>query len=818
MHAYLESLWYDVRYSARTLARNPGFAVVIVATLALSIGANSAIFSAINGVLFETLPYRQPDRLVRIFMESRSYPSFPMNPYDFRDFRARSRSFESLAAYTRGDVQLSGAGRPLKLVHFFVTAGYFGVLGVHPELGRDFDTADELPGKGHSIVLSDRLWRSRFGARRNILGQTILVNDLPLVVVGVMPAGFEHPGNEYQPVAYGDTVDTWMPFTFDEDPSHRGSHYMAVIGRLKKRVTPAQAEAELNAVMSQLAREHPGQDAGWRVTVVPLERQIVGRSERMLLVLLGAVGLVLLIACANAANLLLARATARQREIALRSALGAKRSRLVRQILTESVLIALLGAAFGIALAVAGVKALVSLLPADFPRAGDIHVNLAVFVFTLAIALAAGVLFGLAPALQVSRTDLQRALHESGRSATGSPGSVRLRNALVVSEVSLSCVLLIGAGLVLRSFVNLLGTNPGFHAQRVLTARISLPAHEYHTSELAIRFYHRLIANLQTVPGVQIAAAGTDLPWTGYDDNLGGWTIAGKTPPPHEEFHARYHVATSDYFRALGIPLIRGRFFTPHDNLNARNVLIINQSMARNYWGNENPLGARVTFADHPKEDDWFTVVGVVGDVKDAPNSKAAEPAFWWPLLQEPFPFTTMSIVLRSDTNPAILADQLRTAVWQLNSSLAVADIQLMDQVAEQSFSTPRFTLFLVVLFAALALTLAAVGTYGVISYSVTQRRHEFGVRMALGAQPRDVLGFVLGEGMRLALAGVALGVLCGLGFARLLGNLLYEVGAADPLTFLGVCVVVLSAAALACYLPAWRAMQSDPMTALRAE
>lgn len=812
---HIEDFLQDLRYAARTFARSPGFAAVIVLTMALAIGATSAIFSVIDGVMLRALPYSQPDRLVSLFMNGGDFPKFPLNPFDFRDFRDRARSFESLAAYTRGDVQLSGRGQPVSLTGFAITSGFFHVLGVKPLAGREFSKKDELPGSAHVAILSNRLWRSRFASRSNILGQKIVLDAVPFTVVGVMPPQFEHPGNEYHAVAYGEPVDVWTPFVFEG--ANRGSHYLNSIGRLKNGATAARAQGELDAIMTQLGRQY-GQDQGWKVLVIHLQSEIVGRSQRMLWVLLVAVSVVLLIACVNAANLLLARAAIRQREIALRAALGARRSRLVRQMLTESVLISLTGAVLGTVIAIGGVRALVSLLPANFPRASDIHVNLAMFLFALAIALATGILFGLAPAWQGSKTDLVRSLHEGGRSVAGGFRSVRLRNSLVVSEVALACLLLIGAGLLLRSFVNLLRTDPGFQPERVLTASVSLPAANYKTSGTVGRFYRELLARLASTPGVSAAGAGTDLPWTGYDENAGGFTIEGKKPARGQEFHARYHVASVDYFRALGIPLQSGRFFTAHDNKDAPLALIVNQAMARRYWPGEDAAGRRITFEDHPKEKDWMTVVGVVGDVKDTPASDGAEPAFWWPLLQEPWPYTEMSVVVRGNSGTARLAVEIRSAVSELDPNLAVAHIRSMDAIADDSYSASRFTLFLIGLFALLALSLAAIGTYGVISYSTNQRSHEFGVRMALGATPRDLMAFVLSEGMKLAIAGTVIGVLCGLALGRLLGSLLYGVSASDPTTIVAACLVAVVASALACYVPACRAARNDPMNALRAD
>jgi len=814
-----ESVWQDLRYAVRQLASNPGFTAVITLTLALSIGANSAIFSVIEGVLLKPLPYPHSEQIVRLFLSSAEYPKFPLNPFDFLDFRARNKSLQSIAAFTRGDMQLSGSGEPVELARFGITSGYFRVLGLKPQLGREFDFNAEIPGNGQQAILSNRLWRTRFDAAADIVGRKIVLNMKPYTVIGVMPPDTEHPGNVYHALPYGESVDVWWPFEFQGDSSQRGSHYIEGIARLKNGVQPAQANAEMNAMMAQLGREHEG-DTGWSVLVIPLYREIVGANQRMLWVLLGAVSMVLLIACANAANLLLARAAARQREVAVRLALGAPRRRLIRQMLTESLLISLLGGGLGALLAEVGVKALVALLPAGFPRAHDIHINAWVFAFTFLVSIATGVLFGLAPALQASRTDPKRGLYEGGRTSTASVRQRGIRNALVVSEVSLACVLLIGAGLMLRSFLNQLNLNPGFQKDHVLTATLSLPQAEYKTDAAVAHFYDRLMAGLGSLPGVESAGGGSDLPWTGYDENAGGFTIEGKKPPPHQEFHARYHVATPDYFRALGIPLARGRFFAQSDTQDAPAVLVVNQAMAARYWPNENAVGRRITFFDTPKDKDWMTVVGVVGDVKDKPDSAGAEPAFWWPFLQNPIGmgFGNMSLVVRADSDPRLLADSLRHQVKLLDPSLAVGDIRLMDQVADESIATPRFSFFLVGLFAGLAIVLAAIGTYGVISYSVSQRIPEFGLRIALGAPQHDVLRLVLAQAAQLAITGAVVGVIVALGLARVLQSLMYNVSPTDPLTFIAVGSGVIAIALIACYLPARRATKASPMIALRTE
>ena len=813
---YLDNLWQDLRYAVRMLGKSPAFTIVVVLTLGLSIGANSAIFSVIDGVLLKPLPYPNADRIARVFYRSKVYAKFPMNPWDFADFRARNHSFESFAMYSRHDAQLSGAGEPVKLSGFRITSGYFRVLGVHPAMGREFDFSEERPGNGRVVILSDGLWRRQFGADTGILGRKVMLDSVPFTVIGVMAPDVDHPGNAYNAVAYGDTVDAWFPFVFEGNPAQRGSHFVEGIGRLRAGVTTLRAAAEFNAIMTELATRYPN-DRNWTIYMAPLYDEIVGPVHRLLLVLLGAVGMVLLIACVNAANLLLARSSARQREIAVRAALGAGRGRLVRQMLAESLVLSMLGGGLGALLAVGGVRALIGMLPAGFPRVAGIHVNGMVFAFTAAIAVGTGLVFGLAPALQSSRLDLQQGLRERGGSATGR--QARLRSALVVGEVSLACVLLVGAGVMLRSFMNLLNTNPGFQPQHVLTADISLPSKNYGTLEQISSFDRKLLVKMNEVAGVQAAGLGSDVPWTGYDENLGGFTIEGKQESPNNSFRARYHTASPEYFRAAGIPLLRGRFSTDGDTKDSPKVLIINQAMARAYWPNEDALGKRIDFFDDkPKESDWYTIVGIVGDVKDSPESGGVKPAFWWPVSQQAFEIRNQSVILRSTMDAGALASQLRAVVREIDPTLAVGHVRLLDRIASESYATPRISVYLVGLFAALALTLAAIGIYGVVSYSVGQRMHEFGMRMALGASPWDVVRLVMRQGLVLSFAGTVVGLGAALVFARALDSMLYGVRASDPVTLACVAAMAMGTAAAACYAPARRATRADPISALRAE
>lgn len=808
----LESVWNDLSFALRVLRRTPGFTAVITGTLSLAIGANSAIFSVVEGVLLRPLPFPTADRLVRIYYNSDTQPKFPLNPNDFYDFRDRARTFESMAAITRNDRQLSGMGEPVKLRAFAVTAGYFQTLGLRPAIGRAFTRNDEVPGRGRLTILSDRLWRSRFGADRQILGRTLTLDGVPVTVVGVMPPGTQHPGNNFHAVADGETVDLWFPFEF-EDRQGRGAHYMDAIGLLKPGVTVEQGNADLRAVLEGIKKEVNG-ERGWRVYVLPLYQELVGSSRRMLLVLLGAVGLLLLIACVNAANLLLARSTARSREMAVRTALGAGRGRIVRQLLTESLVIALTSGALGTMLAYGGVRALVALLPANFPRAASIRLDAGVLGFTLMAAVCTGLLFGIAPALAASRTNPQAGLRDGGRGSTGGRRGGRLRDLLVVVETSLACLLLIAAGLMLNSFVSMLRADAGFQTQHVLTATVILPGERYAEGDPRSGFFQRLTANLEAQPGIVAAGVGSDLPWTGYDGNADGFFVEGRPLSYSGKTTARMHTASPHYFQALGIPLLRGRVFNDNDTGRSPVVLVVNETMARRYWPGEDAVGKRLTFNVEPKEKDWFTIVGVVGDIRDQPEKTGVRPAFWLAHTKESD--RGMCLVVRGDVTS--MARQAREELRRLDPQLALADVRQMDQITSEAVATQRFALFVVGLFAALALMLATIGIYGVIAYSVSQRMPEFGLRLALGATRLQLLRHIVGQSARLSLAGTAAGLAGAAASVPVLRSLLYDGSGTDPWTFVAVAALMLATAALAAGVPARRAALADPMTSLRAE
>ena len=805
----------DVKFAIRQLLKNPGFTAVVVLTLALGIGANTAIFSLVNGVLLRPLPYRHPEELVRVFESSPGSPKFPMSLGDFQDYRELNTTLANLAVYTREDLPLSQDGNPELLSGLRITSDYFKVLGVQPLLGREFRREDEAPGNHRSVILSHGLWQRRFNSDHAVIGKKITLAGEAFTVVGVMPAGVQHVGGDYRSMPLGDTVDIWWPLslTAHED---RGSHYSNAIGRLKPGVRLSQASAEFNVIAERLAHQFPDTNRSFRIGMWSLHEETVGRARLTLLVLFGAVFFVLLIGCVNIANLLLARATAREREMALRSALGAGQWRLIRQLLTESLLLSLMGGVGGIVFARLGLEFLSQSGPKQLPRLATVSLDGNVLLFTLGLAILTGILFGLAPAWRSGKTELNGALKEGGR--TGTTGrQQRLRDLLVAGEVALALMLLVGTGLLVRSFWKLQQTDAGFNPQHVVTATVSLPYIGYENDTNVARFQQQLLEHLGQLPGVESVGFTSDLPWTGYDENA-GFDIEGKTFPPNEGAGGRYHFVSSDYFRTIGVPLVAGRFFNPNDRLGTPKVLLINRRLAERYWPGESPVGKRITFASEPKEQDWITVVGVVGDVKDQPDSVGAVPAFYFSAAQTASRLRQGTLAVRTAAEASSTISQIRDEILHLDSRVPIADVKTLDTIANGAVAARRFTTWLAAGFSATALILAAIGIYGMLSYLVAQRTRDIGVHVALGAQKSDVIRLTLKQGMRPTLVGIALGLAAAFGLTRLMTSLLFAVTATDPTTFIASALLLLLAALLPCWLPARRAASIDPMEALRYE
>jgi predicted permease len=798
------------------LMKKPGFALIAIMTLSLGIGANTAIFSVVNGVLLKPLPYRAPEQLIRLFQSGRTQPRFPVSGGAFQDYRDQNSTLSGMALYTRDDLELSQGGasaKPERLAALRVSAGFFDALGAQPLLGREFRREDELPDNNQVVILSYGLWSRRFNSDPGVVGKAITLSGRPFTVVGVAPAGLQHVGGDYRSMPHGESVDAWWPVQLPPQ-SDRRSHYMNAIGRMKPGVSAAQAYADFNTIAERLAQQYPNTDRGWRIAVKPLQEEIVGPARTTVLLLLGAVLAVLLIACVNVANLLLARGAAREREIAVRSAVGAGRARIVRQLLTESLLLALVSSAIGVLLAQWAVEALRTLGPEQLPRLQAVSVDWRILLFTLGLTLLTGVLFGLAPALHAGHLNLNELLKEGGRSGAGDRRR-RLRDALVVTEVALALTLLVGAGLLMRSFWKLQQADPGFNPEHVLTASLNLPRARYENGPKVAAFQQRLLERLAALPGAQSVGLTSDLPWTGYDENA-GFIIEGKTFPGDDGPGGRYHFVSADYFRAVGVPLITGRFFNESDRMGAPVVVLINRAMAERFWRDENPVGSRFTFSSRPKESDWITVVGVVGDVKDFPHSPAAAPAFYLPTSQE----APRDIILavRSGVEPSRLIEAVRNEVQALDKDLPLSDVKTLDAIAATAVAGRRLTLWLVGFFALAALALAAIGIYSVLSYLVAQRTHEIGVRMSLGAQLGDVMKLVIRQGMTMVFLGVALGLVAAFGLTRLMTGLLFGVSATDPLTFAVIALLLLLVALVACFVPARRATKVDPLVAMRGE
>ncbi len=796
----------DIRYALRSLRHHPVFTLTAVLTLALGIGANTAIFSAVNSVLLRPLPYPEPDRLVTIWgfhpsigRESASLP-------DFLDWRRDARSFSGMMAWANTQFTVTGTGEPEVVNGALVTVNYFRVLGARVPVGRDFRQEEERSGAGRVAVLSDGYWQREFGGRADAIGRRIILGGQPYTIVGVGAVGPALP----------DPVDVWAPLTTDTVQGRRND-FLQVIGRLAPGVDLRHAEDEMTTIARRLEREYPNSNAGWGINLVGLQERIVGEVRPSLLVFMGAVGLVLLIACANVANLMLARVASREREVTIRAALGASRRRLVRQLLTESVLLALAGGALGLAVAVWGVSGFRALAPGALPRLDEIEVNGGALAFALALSLATGLLFGVVPAMRILRYDLRAGLTEGGRTLAGPRSAGRTRSALVLAEVALASVLLVGAALLLTSFVRLQRTDPGFTSHGVLTARVTLPRSRYDDPERQVAFADALLDRVRPLPGVAVAAVGSDAP-IGDGPPYWSFSVAGvDQPPPEVVQDAVIYRATPDYFRAFKLPLVRGRWFEAADRGDAAPVALVSEALARRYWPSGDPVGARITFGDPADSTSvWMTIVGVVGDVRQDGAMSPAYPQIYVPFAQ--LSSRSMLVVLRTAGDPLALAPAVKQALAAVDPSLALGRVATMDDRVADTLARPRVNALLLAGFAASALMLAALGIYGVIAYSMIQRTRELGIRMALGARAEDVLRLVLRQGMAPVLAGLALGLGGAAVASRVLRGLLYGVASTDPATYLAVAVFLSAVALVASYLPARKASLADPVDALREE
>ncbi|PYS88537.1 MAG: hypothetical protein DMF64_20240 [Acidobacteria bacterium] len=816
----METLLQDLQYGIRMFLKSPAFTAIVILTLALGIGINTAIFSVVNTVLLRPLPYEEPARLLIV---GEVNPNAKINqvsiaPANFADYRDQSKSFQSMALYrinARSGFNLAGVGQPERVVGAMVSANLFATLGVSPQLGRHFQAEEEKPGSGNVVILGHDLWARRFGSDPNILDKSIDLSGNYYRVVGVMPPNFRFPTKDVMPsgdAALTKPVDLWVPLTLSpSDWQARGSRYLFAVGRLKPGVTVEQAQSDLALIAQRLAQQNI-QDKDWYAKVILMHEQAVSSIKLALLVLFGAVGFVLLIACANVANLLLARAAARQKEIAIRLAVGASRARVIRQLLTESVLLALCGGLLGLLLAVWAVDLLVSLAPSNIPLSGDVGLDSRVIIFTLITSFVTAILFGLAPAFQATKMDLNETLKEGGRTTAGTGG--RMRNLLVVSEIALSGVLMIGAALMVKSFFRLQHVDPGFDTANILKVQISLPQAQYMDDPRSSNFYRQLQERIKALPGVQSVSGTTALP-LGGGSSYTSFTIPGRPPLPPGEFLFAEHIGIfPDYFRTMRIPLLKGREFTPQDGHSTMPVVIINEAMARLYWGNEDPIGKRVLI-DYdqgvPRE-----IVGVASNIRHFGLDVEPKPEMYVPQYQ--YEYLSTYLTVRTTSAPLSLIPAVAQAAREIDKDLPIYNAGTMEQTISTSMARQRFSMLLMSIFAGIAALLACVGLYGVMAYAVNQRRHEIGIRLALGARARDILRLIVGQGLKLAFIGIAISLIGSFLLTRVIASLLYGVSATDPFTFVGVTLLLLLVAVLSSFLPARRATRVDPIIALRSE
>jgi predicted permease len=806
---WLNTLGQDVRYAIRNLRNNAGVTAAAALSLALGIGANTAIFSALHAIVLRPLPYKDPARLARLWMDNRrlnlhedltSYPNY-------EDWK-KNRSFVDIAGFVPTDTILTGLEEPARVPDAVVTFNLFSVLGVPPVMGRAFAEEEQQPDRSNVVILSNGLWRRQFGSDPHVLGKMLELDGKPCQIVGVMPAEFVFPSKETQ---------LWKPITITPARrASRGSYFLSVVGRLNPGVTMEQARAEMTGIGAQLEAQYPDFNKGYGVWVVPLLDQVVGSMRQVLFVLLGAVAFVLLIACVNVANLLLGRGVVRGREIAVRAALGAGRARLVRQLLTESAVLSMLAGGMGLAIAFWGIRGLVLLAPKDLPRLNEVSIDAPVLAFTLLVSLVAGVFFGMAPALRISRVDLNETLREGGRSQSGGKPERFVRSGLTIAEVALSMILLTGAGLMIRSLLSLQSIHPGFQTDNVLTWRIAPSRTKYPAGPAVAGFYSDMLQRLQSIPGVQGAAAVTDV-FLSSTPNSGGFTVEGHpSPPPEQQIEATVDSASPNYFRVMGVPLMRGKFFDGNESRETPPVMIINETMAKRFWPGEDPVGKRFKFGDANSNDPWRTIVGVVGDMRRQGMEKPARCETFAAMAQRPA--RGMTVVIHATSDPAKVVGMVRDTVRAMDKSAVLFERStIADQIGD-SLSQRRFETILLSLFSVLALILATVGIYGVVFQSVSQRINEIGIRVALGASKGSLLRMIVGETLLLVSLGAIVGGFAAFSLSRALSSFLYSITAADPLTYLAVAVLLALAAGLASVIPALRATSIDPLNALRYE
>ncbi|HSB07970.1 MAG TPA: ABC transporter permease [Blastocatellia bacterium] len=818
----METLLQDIRYSLRALKRTPGFTAAAAMVLALGIGASTSIFTVVNAVLIRPLPYPESGRLVMLWETNPRFnvgvDTLPVTPGSFMDWREQNTCFEQIAAFGASQLNLSGAGEPERLSSAGVSPNFFELMRATPKLGRSFRDHEENPGAARVVIISYGLWQRRLAGASDAIGKTLILDGEGYTIVGVAPEGFQFPRAGELPyfVGVAANTDVWRPMTLGDEfiNRKRANHQLCVIARLKPGTTRDQAQTEISAIAGRIEQGSPD-NQGVGVKVVPLSEQIVGGARRALLVLMAATGLVLLIACANVANLMLARAAARTREIAIRAALGATRPRIFRQLITEALLLSLAGGLAGTLLSQWGVRSLLAVASKNLPGAVEAGIDLGVLCFAVAISMVSSVLFGLAPALGASRTDLSEAL-KPGAAPAGGVQRNRLRSLLVISEVALTLVLLIGAGLMLKSLALLLDVDPGFKIEKALTLRIALPVSKYSDASKQIAFFQELNRRVADLPGVEAAGLISSAP-LGGGVYAGGFSIEGRVAAPDEpEQTADRRMISPDYLNSLGIPLIEGRQFNDRDGQASTAVAMISRSFARRFFPGEDPIGKRIKLGGRDSTRPWLSIVGVAGDVRDTALDSDIRPCVYLPYPQ--FAGSGMTLIVRSSVDPMALVSALREEVWALDKDQPITDLKTMNQYVSESVAARRTNAMLLVVFAGLALVLASVGIYGVVAYWVTQRVHEVGIRIALGATPRDVIKLIVGRGFGLVIIGVAIGLVSSFALTRVMSSLLYGVSATDPATFASVSLLLTGVALLASYIPARRATKIDPMIALRHE